>query len=318
MKVVFVLVFVTLNVLMLVTDALAQSVNTSSTEWVRIESPDKEFSVSVPSDYLVNVKKASIPTGVPGIGSFISNTSREVFAYENGVTISVDFSEQSWAKANLARIQFDSDRSPLVSEFKIQGVFGKIVIYQGKAYENKLFIATDDAYYIVSVSGKSKNDPAVVRFLTSIRIKGESLFKGGNIPVNEKVISAKQLKSSPEIVEALKIKAAKMDRKVTLTSLAEFKRVENEAGVRPAFVVSIPRPEYAGEISKPGSYKVQVKLLANGQVGDILVATDLGEGFAKSYAEAAKNVKFLPAEKNGVPVDSFHVLSASAVPFRLP
>jgi TonB family protein len=52
-----------------------------------------------------------------------------------------------------------------------------------------------------------------------------------------------------------------------------------------------------------GTVKLRVTLLASGNIGAIELVVSLGAGLDQAAFEAARSIKFLPAEIDGKPVD---------------
>jgi TonB family protein len=71
------------------------------------------------------------------------------------------------------------------------------------------------------------------------------------------------------------------------------------------FLLSKPEPEYseqARENKTEGSVILYVVLRADGEVGDVAVLKGLPDGLNDKAIEAARGIKFEPAQKDGRPV----------------
>jgi TonB family protein len=74
---------------------------------------------------------------------------------------------------------------------------------------------------------------------------------------------------------------------------------------RKVFVLSKPEPEYAEQAREnktEGSVILSVVLRADGEIGDIGVLKGLQDGLNDKAIEAARRIKFEPAQKDGRPV----------------
>lgn len=74
----------------------------------------------------------------------------------------------------------------------------------------------------------------------------------------------------------------------------------------PMKILSQPTPQLTEEqrktsIHMQGTVTLRVEFLANGQIGSIVPVSGLPYGFTESAIEAAKQIEFEPAVKNGVP-----------------
>jgi TonB family protein len=85
------------------------------------------------------------------------------------------------------------------------------------------------------------------------------------------------------------------------------RRVEEVAPLTPVAVTSKPSPIYTDQARKQrveGEVLVQVVFTASGQVQVLRVVRGLGYGLDESAVQAAQKVRFVPAQRNGQPVDS--------------
>ena len=86
---------------------------------------------------------------------------------------------------------------------------------------------------------------------------------------------------------------------------------------KPPRILSKPPAKYTDEAREngiAGKVQVRVTFLANGTIGDVSDVPENEEdlrkyGLVKASIEAAKQIKFEPAMKNGEPVDATHILT---------
>jgi TonB family protein len=85
------------------------------------------------------------------------------------------------------------------------------------------------------------------------------------------------------------------------------KSFEEIAATTPVSITSKPSPQYTEEARRlhvEGEVLVQVVFSASGEVRVLHVVRGLGHGLDESAIQAARNVRFNPAQRNGQPVDS--------------
>lgn len=74
----------------------------------------------------------------------------------------------------------------------------------------------------------------------------------------------------------------------------------------PVKIIHKPRANYPsqekGAICAQGTVTLRVQFLETGEIGKITVVSGLPNGFNECAIEAAKNIKFKPAMKDGKPV----------------
>lgn len=296
-----VITITTLTVLLAIF-ANAQDSNPYS-NWVNFETPN--LSVSMPKDYLVNVEKIQ------------DEEKKTIYSFANGVMMEFSYYRVQDAKSNLTRVYVDTAKKPVVMNFTIKKLVGKQIAYSDNGYRYQLFLASSDRYYQFEISTASKEKEEVALFLHSIKINGKRLIKSDKKldgPLTE-TISTKSLKSSEQVIEALKRKSGKHTGTVTYEPLAAFKECKEDFNLRaPILLTSITltavSPDFSTgfNIDKGGEVKIKLRLLADGQVGDIVIYSDADRRLLKTYAESARKAKFIPAESNQIPIDACKVV----------
>jgi TonB family protein len=84
-------------------------------------------------------------------------------------------------------------------------------------------------------------------------------------------------------------------------------KTEDRSPITPVAVTSKPNPVYTDQARKQhveGEVLLQVVFMASGQVQVLRVVRGLGYGLDESAVQAAQRVRFVPAQRNGQPVDS--------------
>ncbi|HEX9931047.1 MAG TPA: energy transducer TonB [Pyrinomonadaceae bacterium] len=78
---------------------------------------------------------------------------------------------------------------------------------------------------------------------------------------------------------------------------------------KPLQILDMPTPIWKnktnGSVNMSGTVRLRVEFLASGEIGKINIITGLPFGASEAATEAAKQIKFQPAYKNGQPVNSF-------------
>ena len=87
----------------------------------------------------------------------------------------------------------------------------------------------------------------------------------------------------------------------------KVKQAAAASNARPVEILSVPRPAYTDQARTKkieGDVLVQVVFTASGQVQVLRVVRGLGYGLDESAEQAARQIRFRPAEEDGRPVDS--------------
>lgn len=280
--------------------------NSKDNKWIRIETKNKDFSAVFPSNSLINKEKTKY-----------FNTT--VYGYKDGVTMKFRVYGKRFNKSTLKKAQI-----PNLSNTKDYKV-GKFLIRQiasipgTKKTSQTFLIASKKNYYSITAKANSENNLTMIRFLMSLKIEGNPLFKNDKIPPFEaETFFIKDLKTSSEISKALNRKSSKMDGKIfyNLTLNDVDKVIEQEDGIRPAIIISQPRLNFSRVNMQNLNGYIEIlakaKILASGQIGDVTFLKAPSKDFAKKCcSKDLGNLKFIPAMKDGKYIDSAVILDYS-------
>jgi hypothetical protein len=278
----------------------AQTSSPGNTAWVRLEGPNADVAIDLPS------KKYAVDK---------AETVTKVIYSDQQVYVRLDHSEEAIKQKNLIK----------AAENEI-GRYGKGNLQKTKVVDRTDHVIgeyTDDdeltgikttRLTIVSVYGKytitvrSTKDPNSERdrILSSIRLGDSSLYRGmGDRADVAETINVRSLKTSEDVKSALN----KPD-----SNQAKLVWVKDDSGartaveyLRPAVILRKPHGSYTDEARRNnaiGTVRLRVTLRSDGTVGDIQCLEKWNWDLEMQSFQAAKQIKFLPAEIDGKPVDS--------------
>jgi TonB family protein len=289
--------------LILLAPFAARAQGEDKSKWTRVSGPKGEFSILMPADFLVD----------NGDGA------DRAYAYEDEATIKVEIDESGGAKSRLKVMRRFREKSDWkISQFTLGAFTGDIYLSETEKYFSMyVYAASSRAFYIISISTKNKKSPAVETFLHSIKFDNLPLIKQ-QAPATEDASDAvllSSLKTSPSVMEALKKPdAVKVKVKYELEEKKDKKeKDETEESVedtpkysRPLFVLRRPRARYSmsgRENNVQGTVNLKVVFQADGKIGEIIVIKKLDNSLTEAAVDAARGIKFLPAEIDGKTVD---------------
>ena len=269
--------------------------------WTTLESVRKDLTFAIPSDFLVDSEEKE----------------RHIFAYQNKVRIDITVNETNFAQDRLKSIRsFPAEANTVISHFKINNFAGDI--YKSEKEKNvslSIYAASSKVLYIIFVSSENPDNSVLKNFIHSIKFNDKPLFVEETqlVEVEGPKISIESLKTSPVILEVLKNKDSKKDKKPQKREvkyeLADNKTFKDEKNYsRPLMILRKEQPRYtdaARNFNVSGDVKLKVLFRSDGQIGEITVTSKLDKGLDKSAVEAASKIKFLPAEVEGKAVDVF-------------
>lgn len=209
------------------------------------------------------------------------------------------------------------DDKATVSRIALGSFSGDVVVRKGERYFFSLDLASRNGFYRIHAAAKNPEHPLLAPFLNSITLDGQPLMKGKAAgPLDEPPIEIGDLKTSPEIELALKLPDPK---RITVTH--DKMRADDRLGFnepdhfsQAAIILRKPYAKYTQEARyghTSGTIRLKVLLGADGQVQGVIVLKSLPNGLTDSAIDAAKKIKFLPAEKGGTRVDSYTTVEYS-------
>jgi hypothetical protein len=282
------------------------NLSTTEAKWTRIVTENKEISLDLPADFLVDAEKKDFDGQRLRLNAVQNGVQMEILIYN--VDNPKKYLQQIRIKGESKKIG-DGDDGFLLKRLSSNE--------EDKFFADTFFLASKKNFYILSIFAENGNKPEISRFFYSVKTRGKSIFinKNGENERVEKSISIAELKTSPEVLTALNQTDENSDRKIKY----EFKKIDikepavdfsiqepiilispylsgKSYSVRPTFFAS-----RVGQNSGEATFKV--KLLSNGKVGDITVYSMSDRRILYEFVEGIKRVRFLPAVKNGKAVD---------------
>lgn len=264
--------------------------------WTKVLSPKGDFAALLPPEFLVDNE----------------DDEYRAYAFQDEVKINIQITESGQAKNRLALMRkFQSQTEANIFSFAVGSFIGDVHTDQTeKSYSVSVYMASPKAFYVIWAAADDKKNQVLKKFLHSIRLDNQPLVKQDN-PIKLDAVSGvsiASLKTSPIILEALKKKKGeKVEIKYAPENENEPGKTEDTAKYsRPLVILRKPKPGYttgAREDGVEGKVRLRVLFRADGQIGEITVLKELKNGLTKQAADAARRIKFLPAEIDGKPAD---------------
>jgi TonB family protein len=155
--------------------------------------------------------------------------------------------------------------------------------YDGRGY----YFAAPTHVYVITLAVRHKSDPSLSRFLASLRL--------GNRKAADET-GAHQ--SKKPVADASLSPVAASD-----TQASDQERVFKSKNVtRKALIIWRPEPIYTEEARRNqvhGTVILRAVFHSSGQVTNLRVVSGLENGLTEKALEAARSIRFFPAEKGG-------------------
>ena len=270
--------------------ARGQNLPNSNAEWIRVESPSKDFSVEVPSNSLLVDNEDSVS---------------RVWYFETGLSVSLYMEKRGDAKA-VVRRWAARDRERYKS-FESGNFFIRQLTDPDKDGEKRLWLnmGSQGGLYQLYVSDKKVHHGTLERIRNSIELSGQPLFQTGlPAPALQKV-PIKSLKTSPVILEALKRPDSRLAGYRIAPKGTKYPPDDREFS-RPLLILrrTSAENEPAERTNRArDTVRLRVQFLGSGEIGDIHLLESLQRTRDESAFKAARKIKFVPAEIDGKPVD---------------
>jgi TonB family protein len=244
--------------------------------WKRVWLKGEEISMEMPVLPNVMIKP----------GEYYLSRSREMIferrtysAYANDFIFVIE----SYKTKNPTKLLEDilvtaGQRGTFKGDVTIDGQNAKQYQINRNFYGDVYYVAAKKHVYAITLTAMEEKNPAVARLLSSIKIND----------VNPGAESSIMEASTSQIIDP--------SQERPLSTLEVTRR---------AIIVWKPEPKYtdaARQSLTGGTVVLKAVLASNGQVTNIEVVRGLKDGLTEAAIEAARNMRFFPAEKDGKPV----------------
>lgn len=269
-------------------------------EWSLIKSSNEDVIFELPSEYLVNH-----PEGI--------EEASEMYAFPGDGWIFISKRKNFWGRNAAFRNAAVPGKSQ-VAEFKLGEFAGRITTGEDGGSTNvHIYACSSKRCYSISVKSRKESAGAITRFLQSIRFDKKLLYVSQNVSeVNTRLASVfEKLPVSAKVANVISRPLGKNAH----VSIGDVILPQADAEFsRPLWILEQPKAKnlmYVVAGKPPDTVRTLVTFRRDGEIGSIIVDKGAPSAYAQSAAEAAMGIKFLPAEVNGVPVDTTRVVSYS-------
>ncbi len=268
----------------------------AKTDWTNISSPKGDFTISIPPDFLVDNE----------------SDKYRIYAFLDEVAIIVQIQNDKGAKSRLKQLrQFPFLTEYTTTRFANGDFIGDFsTLEKDKTFFASIYMASSKNFYTVSISSMNGKNATLEKVFNSIKLDNQPVFKQQN-PTNhdsESNILISSLKTSQIVLDALNVKDAERAKiKYNLKNKDEETIIDDKTKYSRSLIILRKSPANYNDFARlrniSGHVKVQVVFRADGQIGDIIVIQKLVGGLSEAAVEAARKIKFLPAQIDGKSVD---------------
>ncbi len=291
--------YVLLLVCLLAHVTSGQAVLVQNDKWTRVQTDTGELSVDVPEDFSYFFDLDGFTVGHNST-DYPVRDMRLLNAYRDGTLVSLEvYRADSDAMTGL--LESTLDKGFQKKKTKFQGFDVRELVRTedegGKSepfYFVSRFFRSKDFVYVVSGLSRSGGETRVMsRFFESIK------FAPGTVTPTPDIRRLSELSATP--VDIKTVPPSPPGKRTTPVTLA----ASTDPSYKAALIVSRPRAAYtnsARDKDVKGSLRLKIELGTNAFIPAIEIIRTLPDGLVRQAIFAALRLKFLPAERNGVPV----------------
>lgn len=270
------------------------------TDWCGVTSPAADLSLAFPcSSYVVDHQ-----------GSVY-----KLYYKQSGAAIFVSFERKGGARQEFKdELNYLSKEDRKDSKVFTRGDFlGRQVEGNSEPGAKKPFtsqwlhLASSKGEYIIYASADSEKAPIFTAFLYSIRIENNQLFSGPG-PNVKSTIQFADLVTDQIVQEA--VNKPDLEQKDIQSDTGDPEAADDSPVVYSRNLIVLRKPKALG-LQKNGSVLLRVLFRADGTLGTVRLIKSTDKGLARKAFDAAKKIKFIPAEVNGKPVDLWRTVEYS-------
>lgn len=185
-----------------------------------------------------------------------------------------------------------------IKEKSVNGFFWTSMQHKSpELFSHIQFFRVRTRLYVLKVFTRNQNDPVIRDFFETVKLISKEQVVSPNLgEKSESPVGAKMI-----LPAAVKINSEAASETVRTY---EDKEIDRKPVV--VFIPVLPTGEIDSRFYKTfNTIKLKVQLLANGKIGSVETITKVSRAIEKEALEIAREIKFLPAEKNGAPVSTY-------------
>jgi TonB family protein len=277
-----------------------------SSDWVHLETSEKEVSFEMPKNFFYAFDNAGFTLTNPKNWRerIEYKEVHSLTAYENGATM---FFESYASNRSRSGLEFfprylGNETYQNLDFDTFKGIY---TTNEKAAYLAFHIFASKNTTYVFAVGAPDKENQTLVRFLSSVKLNQKRLFDRHptNLTESSQSLTISSLQETP--VEVADLTGEELNPKVSSNNGITIRSPEekNAATSKGLILLFKPRPPYtdtARRAQVQGSLRLRVSFLNNGHIGEIHVIKGLHPDLVQNAVKAAKRIKFIPAQVNGV------------------
>lgn len=271
----------------------------TSTEWMRLQSVNNEFSIEIPKNVSYFYDEDGFLLGKTGGQDYQYSQMQMLNAASEKTAMSIEIYKVTSPKNHLNLLienahvntsKLDAPKDFFVKQYEKTSVRDYANDKDVEISFISRYIASKTHIYVITAANRGKRSEAFERFFSSIRL-GENQADAVNIS------SLKPLKIE-NINQDVTVQNAPLPQQTTdIDKIAEMKK-----NPTPVLIIMKPKASYTSAARKSlttGNIRLRASFAENGSVSKIAILSTLPDGLNRSAFFSALRIKFIPNEKEG-------------------
>lgn len=257
----------------------------SNSEWLQIESENKEISFAMPENFSFVFNKEGFSQYNPrktNENAFFKKV-RSLTAYQNGATIFFESYELKYAKQAMPFLLANFPNTP-VNYISFENFSGLQLMSDKDVYSEFYYFASENNVYFIGAASREKVNKTKSEFLNSIKLNNKNIIniEGGKINKFDKHLSIVSLSETPFDIEfnLKKEEKQKIEQEEKDAKSAPKTPPDNKGVI----VLVKPRAMYTDEArqnQEQGVIRFRVDFSANGKIENVRVIKKLRYGITE-------------------------------------
>jgi hypothetical protein len=269
------------------------AVQAQTSEWIRTQSDNGEFSIEIPAKYGFFADKSGFSISDSG-NSYLLADMNMFNAYHEKTTLS--FESYKAGKGALDALQEKETKNGKSSKIKTADYKMKQYIFETKdSYMVRRYFSSKNYIYILTAASRTGETAAMKRFFDSMRFNP----KGKIADSTAKVVLFSALQATP-----IEMDSAEVDTKPTDNESPMLNSEDDK--ITKLLILYKPLASYtnaARQKMEQGNIIMRIAFSKDGRITNVRVLQQLQAGLLRQAVFSAIRIKFLPQEKNNEPVN---------------
>lgn len=277
---------------LIVTLIFSFAVQAQTSEWIRTQSDNGEFSIVIPAKYGFFADRNGFSISDSGNGYLLADMNM-FNAYHEKTLLS--FESYKAGKGALDALQEKETKNGKSSEIKTTDYKMKQYIFETEdSYMVKRYFGSKNYIYVLTAASRTGETPAMKRFFDSMKFNPKGKIADSTV----KVVLFSALQATPIEMDSNSVDTKPIDNNPPMPN-------SKDDEITKLLILYKPLASYTNAARRKmeqGNIRMRIAFSQDGRVSKVQVLQQLEAGLVRQAIFSAIRIKFLPQEKNNAPV----------------